>query len=348
MNVSIDKDVLLAYGSPQVNCDDFNELLGLVPYQCIISTVEVIDSISVAKLNHLDKIRFLSLLDKCNNLPHISSRSDCKVTLNGESELIERIFGLSEICEYVSFGARIVLEDATNDGYFIKAIERFFESKTDFFKLISKGAIIIDNAGGSGSKRRISEFIENHHGKPKFLRCLVIVDADCRYMGDTEFENYEKQQNEAKYFQSVGVSYYVLKKRAQENYMPDEVFDSCRDRFGNEWVDAYLSLTPLQKDYYYIAEGFYKDIPKANKEKGELEFDKLPHGVQTLFHDVSEGNYQHLLHGPNLHGSFKSEFPKFFNDPHVCKTALQNRVEHPHSADPDELIHIVEEIRQLL
>ena len=55
-----------------------------------------------------------------------------------------------------------------------------------------------------------------------------------------------------------------------------------------------------------------------------------------------------MLHGPNLHGSFKSEFPKFFNDPHICKDALLNRVNHPESADPDELMHIVEEIRQLL
>lgn len=348
MNISIDKDVLLAYGAPQANSEDFNELLGLVPYQCSISTTEVIDSLSLAKLNHLDKIRFLNLLDKCNNQPYVSCRSDCKVTLNGEGELTNRIFGLSEICEYVSFGARIVLEDATNDGYFIKAVERCFESEIDFFKLVSKGAIVIDNAGGSGAKRRISEFIENHHGKPKFLRCFVIVDADCRYQGDTEYENYKKQQNEAEYFQSVGVSYYVLKKRAQENYLPDEVFDSCRDKFGSEWVSAYLSLRPEQKDYFYIAEGFSKDIPKVNKENNDLKFENLPKGVRELFIDVSPGNYQHLLHGPNLHGSFKSEFPKFFNDPHVCKTTLQNRVNHPQSVDPDELIHIVEEIRQLL
>lgn len=347
MNVSIDKDVLLNLGSAQSNSDDFNELLGLVPYWCSISTIQEIDKSTLAKLDHQDKFRFLQLLAKCNNQSHIPSLSDCIVTRNGESELVDREFGLSEICEYVTFGAHIVLEDATNDGYFIKAVERVFEDTFDFSRLLSRGIVAIDT-GGSGAKRRIAEFIRDHQGKPKFLRCLVIVDGDCRYKGDIEYENYKKQLDESNYFQSVGVQYYVLKKRAQENYMPDEVFDSNRDKFGEEWVNAYLRLSATQKDYYYIAEGFYKDIPKTNKQNNQLEFDKLPQGIKNLFNGISPGNYQHLLHGPNLHGSFKSEFPKFFNDPHICKEALSNRVNHPESADPDELMHIVEKIRQLL
>lgn len=348
MNVYIDRDIFLNYGTPQVSGEDFNELLGHVPYKCSISTNQSIDPTFLTTMDHLDKMRFLNLLQRCNEMPHSSHKSDCIVTMDGESELTERIFSLSEMCEYVSFGARIVLEDATNDGYFIKAIEHFFENTMDFSKLLSKGFVEIDNAGGSGAKRRIGEFIDIHKGKPKFLRCLVIVDGDCRYEGDTEYENYDKQLDEKKYFEDRGVTYHVLKKRAQENYMPDEVFDNNRHVFGDDWVNAYLRLTPKQKDYYYTAGGFLKDIPKANKEKEEYEFDKLPQGIQKLFSDVSPGNYQHLLHGPNLHGSFKSEFPKFFNDPHICKDALLYRVNHPESVDPDELMHIVEEIRQLL
>ena len=245
------------------------------------------------------------------------------------------------------------MENDTNDGLFIRAVERFFESQINFEDLLMYNNVDIRHSGGSDCKRRVDYLLSKHKGIPKFLRCLAIVDGDKRYPTDTTFENYSKQQetnsnSDAFYLKQQGVSYFVLKKRSLENYLPDEVYDNNRQSFGDEWVNAYLQLTPLQKDYYYIAEGFYKDIPKANKEKGELGFDKLPQGVQALFLDVSEGNYQHLLHGPNLHGSFKSEFPKFFNDPHMCKTALQNRVSHPHSADPDELIHIVEEIRQLL
>ena len=348
MNVYIDKDIFLNYGTSQVNGDDFDELLGSVPYRCSISTAQSIDSTTLSRLSHEDRLRFLNLLQRCNDKPHTSSKSDCIVTLDGESEFTEKIFSLSEVCEYVSFGARIVLEDATNDGYFIKAIERFFENTLDFSKLISKNIIVIANAGGSGAKRRIADFIDDHHGKPKFLRCLVIVDGDCRYDGDTEYENYKKQLDEKKYFEDRGVTYHVLKKRTQENYMPDEVFDNNPHVFGEDWVNAYLRLTPKQKDYYYIAEGFSKDIPKANRDKGEYEFNKLPQGIQNLFGNVSSGNYLHLLHGPNLHGSFKSEFPKYFNDPHICKDALQNRVNHPESKNPDELMHIVEEIRQLL
>ncbi len=347
MNVSIDKDVLLNLGSAQSNSDDFNELLGLVPYWCSISTIQEIDKSTLAKLDHQDKFRFSQLLAKCNNQSHIPSLSDCIVTRNGESELVDREFGLSEICEYVTFGAHIVLEDATNDGYFIKAVERVFEDTFDFSRLLSRGIVAIDT-GGSGAKRRVEEFINTHHGKPKFLRCLVIVDGDCRFPGDTDFENYKKQKDEKKFFEERGVGYYILKKRAQENYMPDEVFDSNRNLFGNEWVDAYLSLNPEQKDYYYIAEGFSKDIPKAYKDAGDLGFDKLPQKVQDLFWNVSPGNYQHLLHKPNLLGSFKSEFPKFFNNPHVYKASFMTRVGHPQSTDPDELIHIVEKIRQLL
>lgn len=347
MNISIDKEVLLDIGSSQSNSDDFNELLGLVPYWCSISSMQEIDKSTLAKLDHQDKIRFLQLLDKCNNQTHISRMSDCIVTRNGESELIDKKFGLSEVCEYVTFGAHVVLEDATNDGYFIKAVERVFEDTYDFSRLLSKGIVAIDT-GGSGAKRRIAEFIRNHHGKPKFLRCLVIVDGDCRYKGDLEYENHKKQIDELNYFQSVGVQYHILTKRALENYLPDEVFDSCRDTFGDDWVDAYLSLKPEQKDYYYIAEGFSKDIPKIYKDAGDLGFDKLPQKVQDLFRDVSPGNYHHLLHKPNLHGSFKSEFPKFFDDPHVYKASFMSRVGHPQSTNPDELMQIVEKIRQLL
>ena len=348
MNVFLDKDVLLNYGSPQVSSDDFDELLGFDNRRCRILTIQQIDSNTLASLNHIDRMRFLTILERNNNVQYLERKSDCFVTLDGESELTDRIFSLHEVCEYVSFGARIVLEDATNDGSFIKAIERNFENTLDFDYLLSRDVVEIDNAGGSGTKRRVEEFINTHHGKPKFLRCLVIVDGDCRFPGDTDFENYKKQKDEKKFFEERGVGYYILKKRTQENYMPDEVFDSNRNLFGNEWVDAYLSLNPEQKDYYYIAEGFSKDIPKAYKDVGVLGFDKLPQKMQDLFWNVSPGNYQHLLHKPNLHGSFKSEFPKFFNNPHVYKASFMTRVGHPRSTDPDELMHIVEKIRQLL
>ena len=348
MNVFLDKDVLLNYGSTQVSSDDFDELLGFDNRRCRILTIQQIDSNTLAGLSHIDRIRFLAILERNNDVQYLERKSDCFVTLDGESELTDRIFSLHEVCEYVSFGARIVLEDATNDGSFIKAIERNFENTLDFDYLLSRDVVEIDNAGGSGTKRRVEEFINIHHGKPKFLRCLVIVDGDCRFPGDIEYENYKKQEDERRFFEEKGVGYYVLKKRAQENYLPEVIYESNRDKFSDGWVDAYLSLSPLQKDYYYIAEGFQKDIPRTYREKGELEFDKLPDGVKNLFDGISPSNYQHLLHGPNLHGSFKSIFPKFFNDPHICKDALQNRVNHPNSVSPDELMFIVEQIRQLI
>ena len=99
MNVSIDKEVLMDLGSTQSNSDDFNELLGLVPYWCSISTIQEIDKSTLAKLDHQDKMRFLQLLDKCNNQSPVSRMSDCMVTRNGESELVDKEFGLSEVCE---------------------------------------------------------------------------------------------------------------------------------------------------------------------------------------------------------------------------------------------------------
>jgi len=353
MNIEIDKSIITALGTENVSIDDFLFLTIIAKRRNYTVTAPGVSLKEVENYDLLTNLGLSYLINSAYNMQPTPHNSDCLVMVGGESELEDKIFSLHEACDYVNSTAVILLENDLNDGRFIRVIEKIFETQYDFEDLLRNNIIDIRHSGGTDIKNRILFLLSKCNQSPKYLRALAIVDGDSRYPNDTTFENYPKQQetnenSDAYYCKKNGVSYYVLKKRSLENYMPDEVYDNNRDKFGEDWVNAYLTLSPQQKDYYYIAEGFYKDIPKANKEKGELEFDKLPQGVQTLFHDVSEGNYQHLLHGPNLHGSFKSEFPKFFNDPHMCKTALQNRVNHPHSADPDELIHIVEEIRQLL
>mgnify|MGYP000727038757 CR=1 FL=1 len=63
--------------------------------------------------------------------------------------------------------------------------------------------------------------------------------------------------------ESIGIKVHILKKRAMENYMPDEVFDeiileltnSKDDAILKRWINVYKKLDSIQKDFlkYYIA-----------------------------------------------------------------------------------------------
>lgn len=343
MNITIDKSIFDRYGSPEVNKEMFSKVLHTAKYR--YHTVSLSQSCDMEDFSHIDSNDAFFLQELFNEFINSAREvhlSDCLVKVGGDNENVNKTFSLNETYEYITSPAEIVVENATNDGRFIRAIELHFDPNIEFEKYRRENIIHIDNAGGSGDKSRVEDYLESHHGKQKFLHCIVIVDGDKRYPNDDR--KLKQQEKRLKLYQSLGVQYHVWEKRSMENYMPDDIFLAKRNFYGVEWVDAYLHLSPPQKDYYCISGGFSKDIdPKAEKI-----FDNLPEGMKLCFHGISTTSFQRLLYPPNNRGgNFKDVFPMNYEDTASVRwDTLMARTAHQN--DSEELLHITQMIRQIL
>lgn len=353
MKVMVDKSIFEQYGTNCVPSDSFHDFLMVMETKksYVLSTDSTISTDMVqSKLDQIDFFFFSGISSRSVNLPAEAHSSDCVVTVGGETESNNKRFALTEINEYLNTPAMVIVENGLNDGWFVRAIMKHFSPEINFEEHLSNNLVAIDPASGSGASSRVDYHLSVHHNQPKYLRCLAIVDGDKRFPGDTTYGSYQRQQNLGTYFQSKKVAYHVLEKRTMENYMPDEVYNSHRSVFGNDWVDAYMRLTEEQKNYYYISVGFLKDVPKAVRKDANLNKDRTqvqPVAIQTLFSTVSDADYLVLLNNPHIGGNFKDEFPKYYNDSQVTKDSLLHRC--PRKADGNsELEEIAEKIRQLL
>ena len=343
MIIQIDKSVFSKYGTPNVDKKAFGKFLFLANIRNCAVSLGVHCDVESANLDSIDYFCLQELLNIHLTSKSESRKSDCMVRVKGESEYNKRIFGVNEVCEYISSPALIIVENGTNDGYFVRTIEKYFDASIDFESLLSENIVVIDNAGGTGASNRVDYFLSIHHKKPKFLRCMVIVDGDKRYPTDTSFENAKKQKKDAVSFSKKGITYHVLAKRSQENYMPDDVFVNNKKLFGKSWANAYLHLSDEQKDYFYTASGFSHDNPSGQDGK----FEELSSEIRQFFPNIG-GNYDFLRKGSQL-GNFKDSFAElFFTSPYVNKSTMLKRIQHSKSTNPNELEQIAQEIRQLL
>lgn len=353
MRVTVDKSVFDQYGTNCVPADSFHDFLMNMEIKksYVLSTDPSISVGDVqSKLNQLDFLFFSGILSRSVNQPVVPHFSDCIVIIGGEQDDIDKRFSPTEINTYLNTPAMIVVENSLNDGWFVRAIMKHFEPTIKFEDLLTNNLVSIDPASGSGARNRVEYHLSTHKNQPKYLRCLVIVDGDKRFPGDTTYGSHQTQQNDGAYFQSKAIAYHILEKRAMENYMPDEVYDSHRNVFGNNWVDAYLRLTEEQKNYYYIASGFLKDIPKAMRNDESKKRDRaqaLSAEIQTVFSTITDGDYLTLLTNPYIGGTFKEEFPKHYNDSQVTKESLLRRSPVKPNGK-SELEEIAEKIIQLL
>ena len=344
MNITIDKSIFDLYGTPDVDKNTFRKVLHAAEYRYhTISLSKTCDIDDISIIEDSNEAFFLQdLFFNSITYTHEKRLSDCIIKVGGENEEVKKIFNINEAYEYIMSPAEIIVENALNDGRFIRTIELHFDPDLEFEKYRRENVVHIDNAGGSGDRSRIEDYLENHHGKPKFLHCFVIVDGDKRYPGDDR--KLKQQEKRLDYYKSYGVQYHVWEKRSMENYMPDEVFVAKRRQFGVQWVDSYLHLLPEQKDFFCISGGFSKDI---DSKKDKL-FDNLPDGMKLCFDGISKTNFQNLLLSPqNTGGNFKDVFPKNFEDAaNVRRDTLMARTSHQN--DPDELLHISQMIRQII
>lgn len=291
-----------------------------------------------------------------------SSDADCEVKSGGETERCRKVFSPSEAITYLLQPLSVILENGYNDSHFMKAIFRLFNPSGELMRQIKEGWIRFENAGGCSNVKNFLLARRGYDGElQKFLRCYVLLDGDRRFPTDTEPDTKYKKLTEQ--LTEWGISYHVLEKRCMENYLPDEAMNSLKNNTTKSWIDAYLTLSPEQKDFISIAEGFRTDISKEekrtvrekesklqtkdlNKRKKSYVRGFLPPKEQSFYVNVSRGNFLHLESGLKI-GNFKTQYPQKFDDEvNVYKANMQIRTNH--QSDPLELEHIADSICALL
>ena len=237
---------------------------------------------------------------------------------------------------------KLVLENSENDAYFIMALMENFKKKGKKIKLHwSEGWLKFDMGGGSTIPnviRNEKQRFENNQGKfPKeshvYLRSFVLIDSDKNHPNAILNDDKKKL---IQLLEANDIKYHVLEKREIENYMPDIVFSEIQ---GNQnYIQAYLDLEPVQKDYFDIEKGF------------SSKYQQLPSDIQELYKSVSDKNKEifrkNKLDMTDSNGnklSFKASFPKLFKHCHnINEENLQAR------CGTDELKEILDKIEALL
>ena len=356
MKVKIDKSVF-ASAQDDLQQLELSFLLHIIlykgRYELTFTGEDVQGYESFHKLTKPDKDVIEQLI--INDIVTSSTTFDCEVKIGGEYEYTQKVFSPSESILFLLQPTSIILENGLNDSHFMNALFRAFDTTGTLSKFLHEGWLRYENAGGcSNVQNFLKALIQHFEGKQKFLRCLVFLDGDRRYPTDPEPE--KKYKKLKKQLEAWNVDYHVFEKRCMENYMPDEALRSLSNPKTKEWLDAYFALTPLQKDFICVADGFSKDITKSDKKTVKVKENRLskkdkklrkksyvrnylPPEVQHFYTSVSNGNFLHLEKGLDI-PYFKTKFPELFDNPSFV---YQNNliVRTSHQDDPQELEHIV-------
>ncbi len=254
-------------------------------------------------------------------------------------------FVIDEAIRFFIQPISIILENSLNDQYFIRSLVNNFNCH-EIQRQIGNNWIQFENAGGcSNIENFITGKLQAYNSLPKeahcYLRCFILLDSDREYKNQPLKKPYEQL---IVFLKKHGIIYHFLEKRTMENYMPDTVFTDYKTHNNvlGEWIDAYLSLTPQQKDYLNISRGFTKRDDKGQQEHRNT----LQKEVIDLYADVSDLNFDKLNQGFKL-PEFKTQFPKNYIDHYgVHKKSLLERTCHQNNQK--ELIEIVNKIKSLL
>jgi hypothetical protein len=343
MIVEIDKTVF----SPVESRCSFKELQTLLNvvvlhdrYRLKLIDPSILESPYYDSLSQLDQQIVNESFDATINE---SLSTDRLIRPDGGQFYTEHIYNVQEGLIYLSSPIGIWLENSNNDSPFIRSIIRHLRPDIPIDDWITNHWLTFENAGGcSNARNALEEKLKENQGKAKMLRCFILLD------GDKEFpdEVIHKYDTFLAFCQQNGFTCHVLHKRAMENYMPDAVFEEFRNNQTDSWISAYLRLTPEQKDYFNIAEGFNGNIrDKNHRNQGHAGRNYISEGARQLFLSVSDTNYERLEQGLSI-ANFKTQFPmKYEISPSVYAASLLFRTNH--QSDPNELMHIIEQIIQL-
>ncbi|MBK9638755.1 MAG: hypothetical protein IPO63_13425 [Bacteroidetes bacterium] len=274
-----------------------------------------------------------------NSIVNQSSKIDYVVSVETSNDS----FNVQEAKLFFNQPFILILENSNNDGYFINALIKCFRKRSKKIALHKENRWLQYGMGGGCNNivNFITALIKSYEGLelPKasnnYLKCMVLIDSD------KEFETDNTKPDRVKLFTFLkenGIRYHEFKKREMENYLPDEVLESIPEI--DEYIQYYLQLSPIQKDYFDIENGF-------NNKK----LSQLPMEVQDLYSDLDETTIGVLRKGmtiSNFKGSlFKAEFPKLFEHEKVTKESLLSRTIHQGN-EQSELQTVLDKISELL
>jgi len=262
----------------------------------------------------------------------------------------DECFTVEESYRYLRQPFTLILENSYNDSLFIDSLIKNFPKQSGILKKRKDdGWFQYDMGGGSTIPHILKTKMKSFEGasfskeKHKYLRCFVLIDSDKKY--PTE-ELKQEIKNLISFLNEIGVPYHILEKREMENYLPDEVFTEIAD--NREYIDAYLRLSPIQKDYFDLEKGFV------------AKFDQLDSEIQDLYSDIND-LYKQVFRNTNLKRindsqseNFKSDFPLFFLSDKVNMENLLLRCSHhsnredEHPFDPFELPNLLKQISSIL
>lgn len=283
------------------------------------------------RLNDVDK----SIIEQqFNKLVIESRRADLSI-----SEIEKDGFSLEEAIAFLEQPVIVILENSLNDGHFLRAIIKHFDATGVVTKHLENRWLEFGNAGGKTNffnfiTAKLKRFRKLPKPNYSYLKVFVLLDSDKKFPK----ENKESYKRLMQLLEENNIPFHILEKREMENYMPDEVIDSILEQ--REFIDAYLRLSPIQKDYFDLEKGF----PDRNIER-------LPDddGFKQLYEEIGGGDIgifrKNSFNQP--FENFKSEFPKLFHHQLVTKATLLKRCEH-HSNNPEEHPYNPKELPDLL
>ncbi len=361
MKVKIDYDIFDSIKTSQQQ-QELLFLLNILTYKQRYDLIIIDDVLKTNAYSNMSKSD-QAIINQSFIYSTIASKKDfdCVVTKNGHIEYDDKKFSLEEAIRYLIQPLSIIVENSSNDAHFLLSVFRAFDVEKKLIHAYNNGWLQFDNAGGCGNVLNLLESRRQFYaGKTKFLHCYILLDSDKRFPNDVN----PKYNKLIKQLQEWKISYHILEKRCMENYLPEVAMEKILgNNDNNKWIKAYQSLTPIQKDYFCIAEGFSKDLTKANlkdveNEKKGKKYKKglhkvslvrkyLPNDIKSLYQTVSEGNFIHLEKGLNIKGNFKDEYPKAFdNIGYVYRKTLEQITAHQNN--PQELTQISNEIKSIL
>jgi hypothetical protein len=214
----------------------------------------------------------------------------------------------------------VIMENQFTDGVLLDCALSFLGSTASQNLYNNRPYKLIKyiSAGGNGEiPKHVNDQLNEAAQLGIPARFVVFTDSDGKYPGETN--------REAEIIKKTcidnGIYHCILKKRAIENYIPDEVFFYWRDKIENKsyfnFINAILNLSSEQRDHFPLKSGW-------NEKKVHL----------PLYEDLSEEKRKiisralgtDLINWLNLYKSSVSE------------AALRNRDQH---GDLDFIVKII-------
>jgi len=180
-------------------------------------------------------------------------------------------FLIQEAIRFFQTPISIVLENSLNDGYFMKAISKHFDPSLTLVNFYNNGWIQFENAGGytnienfiNGKLQALIKFSKENRSQPKkYLRCFVMMDSDKTSINAPLHKKKEKLEI---FLEERNVKVHILKKRAMENYLPDNaVINLNRHDYVDDerkmdqwkknpntqnWINTYLALSSEERAF---------------------------------------------------------------------------------------------------